>query len=66
MSYIDTNTKIGKQSENQALIDEVLKYIKNNKLEVYTPYFISIEGTDAFYRKDYKTAKKTYKIFIII
>ena len=56
MSYLDTNTKIGKQSENQALIDEVLKYIKNNKLDRYTPYFISIEGTDAFYRKDYKLA----------
>lgn len=58
MSYLDTNTKIGKQSENQALIDEVLKYIKNNKLDRYTPYFISIEGTDAFYKKDYKTAIK--------
>ena len=56
MSYLDTNTKIGKQDENKALIDEVLKYIKNNKLEQYTPYFVSIEGTDAFYRKDYKTA----------
>ena len=58
MSYLDTNTKIGKQAENQALIDEVLKYIKNNKLDQYTPYFISIEGTDAFYKKDYKTAIK--------
>lgn len=58
MSYLDTNTKIGKQSENQALIDEVLKYIKNNKLDQYTPYFISIEGTDAFYKKDYKAAIK--------
>ena len=56
MSYLDTNTKIGKQDENKALIDEVLKYIKNNKLEQYTPYFVSIEGTDAFYKKDYKTA----------
>lgn len=58
MSYLDTNTKIGKQAENQALIDEVLKYIKNNKLDQYTPYFISIEGTDAFYKKDYKAAIK--------
>lgn len=58
MSYLDTNTKIGKQAENQALIDEVLKYIKNNKLDQYAPYFISIEGTDAFYKKDYKTAIK--------
>jgi hypothetical protein len=66
MSYIDTNTKIGKQSENQALIEEVLKYIKNNNLEVYTPYFISIEGTDAFYRKDYKTAMKNLTKSIII
>jgi hypothetical protein len=30
---------------------KLLKYIKNNKLEEYRPYFISIEGTDAFYKK---------------
>lgn len=56
MIYLDTNTKIGKQSENQILINEALKYIKNNDLAQYEPYFISIEGTDAFYRKDYKLA----------
>ena len=58
MSYLDTNTKIGKQSENSKLISEAIKYIQNNDLDQYTPYFISIEGTDAFYKKDYKTAIK--------
>ena len=58
MSYLDTNTKIGKQSENSKLISEAIKYIQNNDLDQYKPYFISIEGTDAFYKKDYKTAIK--------
>ena len=58
MSYLDTNTKIGKQYENQKLIDEAFVYIKSNNLSQYEPYFVSIEGTDAFYRKDYKTAIK--------
>ena len=56
MSYIDTNTKMGKQSENQQLINEAIKYTKSNNLEQYEPYFISLEGTSAFYKKDYKKA----------
>jgi len=56
MSYIDTNTKIGKQNLNEDLLKEAYLYIDKNNLEVYKPYFVSSEGTDAFYRKDYKLA----------
>lgn len=61
ISYLDTNTKIGKQYENKALIDEVEKYLKSNNLDSYLPYFVSIEGTDAYYRKDYTTAIRKLK-----
>ena len=54
MSYIDTNTKLGKSDENKPLISEAKKYIKEHQLNQYLPYFISSEGTDAFYNKDYK------------
>lgn len=56
MSYIDTNTKIGKQNLNEDLLKEAYLYIDKNNLEVYKPYFVSSEGTDAFHRKDYKLA----------
>ena len=56
MIYIDTNIKLGKQSENKKLITQAFKYIDTKKLEQYRPYFVLLEGTDAFYRKDYKTA----------
>ena len=58
MSYIDTNTKIGKQNLNADLLKEAYSYIDKNNLQVYKPYFVSSEGTDAFYKKDYKTAIK--------
>lgn len=56
MCYLDTNAKIGKQNENGALIQEAKEYLKKNKLETYIPYFTSIEGTDAYYNKDYPLA----------
>ena len=56
MSYIDTNTKIGRQNLNADLLKEAYSYIDKNNLQVYRPYFVSSEGTDAFYRKDYKLA----------
>ena len=58
MSYIDTNTKIGRQNLNADLLKEAYSYIDKNNLQVYKPYFVSSEGTDAFYKKDYKTAIK--------
>ena len=56
MSLIDSNTKIGLQKKNKPLIDEAINYLKKNKLSLYIPYFISSEGTTAFYAKDYNTA----------
>ena len=56
MSYIDTNTKLGKQYRNVPLINDALYYISKNNLNNYIPYFISLRGTDAYYNKDYVTA----------
>ncbi len=56
MSYIDSNTQLGKSKQNQKLIQEGLTYLKENNLLQYIPYFISLEGTDAFFNKDYKKA----------
>ncbi|GGP01612.1 hypothetical protein GCM10010992_02690 [Cloacibacterium rupense] len=56
MIYIDTNIKLGKQSENQKLINEAFKYIESKNLLVYKPYFTLLEGTGAFYKKNYKAA----------
>lgn len=61
MSILDTNTKIGKQNENKVLISEIKNYLEKNKLTIYTPYFTSIEGTDAYYNGNYNTAIKKLK-----
>lgn len=58
MSYIDTNTKLKKNTENRFLINDAISYINQNDLKQYLPYFISSEGTDAFYSKDYNKAIK--------
>lgn len=56
MSLIDSNTKLGKFTENKILLKEAFDYLEINKLNQYYPYFISSEGTNAYYSKDYKTA----------
>ncbi len=56
MSLIDSNTKLGKFKENKELLKEAFTYLEKNKLEQYVPYFISSEGTNAYYSKDYATA----------
>lgn len=56
MSLIDSNTRLGKQKENITLLKEAHSYIKKNNLNSYLPYFISSEGTDAFYLGDYNKA----------
>lgn len=61
ISYLDTNTKIGKQYENYSLIKDIKEYLAKNKLQSYIPYFISIEGTDAYHKKDYQTATRKLK-----
>ena len=72
MSLIDSNSKIGKQENNNNLIKEGTEYIKENNLKIFAPYFISLEGTEAYYRKDYATAitklseaLKTYTILTV-
>lgn len=58
MSLIDSNTKLSRFKENKILLNEAFEYIDKNKLEQYLPYFISSEGTNAYYNKDYETAIK--------
>ena len=56
MSLIDSNTKLGKFTQNKARLKEAFDYLEKNKLTQYIPYFISSEGTDAYYSKNYETA----------
>lgn len=56
MSLIDSQTKLSKFNENKVLLKEAFNYLEENKLQQYIPYFISSEGTIAYYAKDYETA----------
>ncbi|MCP2038309.1 helix-turn-helix domain-containing protein [Chryseobacterium sp. HSC-36S06] len=56
MSLIDSNTKLSAFEENETLLKEAFDYINENKLNQYLPYFISSEGTNAYYLRDYNTA----------
>lgn len=56
MSLIDSNTKLGQFHYNKALLTEAFNYLRKNKLDQYIPYFISSEGTNAYYSKNYETA----------
>lgn len=56
MSLIDSNTRLGHFDENQILLKEAFDYLETNRLTQYIPYFISSEGTNAYYSKDYNTA----------
>ena len=56
MSLIDSNTKLSQFKENKVLLKEAFNYLQKNKLDQYIPYFISSEGTDAYYSKDYNKA----------
>lgn len=56
MSLIDSNTKIGKSNDNKDLFIEAFHYIDKNNLNYLKPYFISSEGTDSYYKSDYKNA----------
>ncbi|WP_131725522.1 MULTISPECIES: helix-turn-helix domain-containing protein [unclassified Chryseobacterium] len=58
LSYIDNNTRMGKMNENKTLISESIDYLTDNNLQQFIPYFISSQGTDAFYQKDYQTSIK--------
>ncbi len=56
MSLIDTNTKLRKHKENNVLLKTAFEYIEQNNLKHYAPYFISSEGTEAFYNANYNLA----------
>ncbi|OWK73155.1 hypothetical protein CBW16_10375 [Flavobacteriaceae bacterium JJC] len=56
MSLIDSNTKLGRFKENKILLKEAFDYLHENQLKQYIPYFISSEGTNAYYSQDYNTA----------
>ena len=56
MSLIDSNTRIGKYQENISLLEEAYDFIYKNNFEHLKPYFISSEGTDAFYKANYNLA----------
>ncbi len=58
MSLIDTNTKIGNSKDNLVIFEEAYNYLKKNDNQQFIPYFISYEGTDAYYYKDYNKAIK--------
>lgn len=58
MSLIDSNIKIGKFEFNKSLFYEAYRYLNINKLNVYKPYFVSSEGTEAFYNANYNLAIK--------
>ena len=58
MSYIDSNTKIGKHEENKILVQEGKSYLNTNNLKQLLPYFHSYEGTDAYYLGNYKKAEE--------
>ena len=54
MSILDTNTKIGKHSQNKTFLNEAYSYIDNKDLNIYKPYFISCDGVDDYFSKNYK------------
>lgn len=54
MSYIDTNTKLGKLDANKALLQEAFNYIKANKASKYLPYFTTSEGVNLYSGKKYE------------
>ena len=56
MSLIDCNTKLKKHSENNSLYKEAYEFINKNNARYLIPYFISCEGTDAYYLKKFSVA----------
>lgn len=56
LSLIDSNTRLGEFNENKVLLIEAFTYLRAHNLAQYLPYFISSQGTDAYYKKDYETA----------
>lgn len=64
MTIIDCNSKLNKQENSKRLYDDAFKYIKESKQNYFLPYFISCQGTDAYYQKNYKLAINKLNIAI--
>lgn len=61
ISLIDTNSKLNQFSDNKILLEKAFKYIKENSSNFYYAYFISCEGTNAYYLKNYFLAIEKLK-----
>ena len=56
ISYIDTNSRLSLFNENKLLIPEGFDFVNKHNYKDYISYFVSLEGTDAFYQKKYDLA----------
>ena len=56
VSIIDSNSKLLKHKENVVLLKEAFDNINRKGLNRYLPYFISSEGSEAYYLGNYKLA----------
>lgn len=61
ISLIDTNSKLNQFFDNKILLEKGFKYIKENSSNFYYAYFISCEGTNAYYLKNYFLAIEKLK-----
>ena len=67
ISLIDCNSKLNNHKENENLFLEAFNHINETKKYQYLPYFISSEGINAYYQKNYNLAitklKKAIKLY---
>ena len=56
-----SNSKLNQFSDNKILLEKLFKYIKENNSNFYYAYFISCEGTNAYFLKNYFLAIEKLK-----
>lgn len=61
ISLIDINSKLNQFSDNEILLKKAFQYIKENNSNFYYAYFISCEGTNAYFLKNYFLAIEKLK-----
>ncbi|AZI69343.1 helix-turn-helix domain-containing protein [Cloacibacterium normanense] len=61
INLIDINSKLNQFSDNEILLKKAFQYIKENKSNFYYAYFISCEGTNAYFLKNYFLAIEKLK-----
>lgn len=61
ISLIDINSKLNQFSDNKILLKKAFQYIKENNSNFYYAYFISCEGTNAYFLKNYFLAIEKLK-----